>query len=351
MEYFRRLLELSDLDTERDLEPLEEMYNEEEFRAFLKDTIWDKHQRDQLSEVIQDEINALSTLPDDTEEIELPDGDESEVVVRRYLDTAKLTSFLADGVWFGRLNILADEYEGRDSEEAIRDRMDIKEYAIDEEPVAPYDLADYDKAKELIIRNQSFVSCWRYGSDESAVFWNAYIDGTDGVAIETTLDKLHTQTAATPEIVIGKVKYKQYKGTRERHSTGDLERAFTKRFAFEDEQELRLLMRRQVDDFDLTLDRRQFSVHLTASPGVTLEIDSNELIDKFILPPNASDRDISRVVQIADYHGLDAEIWRSRLDVPPGRTAGVHVGGDDAGEIADEEMRSARIIDKTDYTK
>lgn len=352
MDYFERLLELSDLNTDRSLGPLEEMYSEEEFRAFLKEIIWDKHQRDNLSEVVENEIDDLATLPDDTPNINLPAGDGSEIVVRRYLDTAKFTSFLTDGIWFGRLSNFSDSYEGRSSEEAVRNWMDIKEFAVDEEPVAPYDLADLKKAREEINRNQSLVSCWRYGGNESSVFWNAYIDGTDGLAIETTLDKLKSQMeAATPEILIGKVRYKQYKGTRERHSTGDVERVFTKRFAFEDEQELRLVMRRRVNDFELTLNGRQFSVDLAASPGIQVDIDPNELIDRLILPPGASDRDITRIVQIAEYHGIDAEILRSHLDISPGRTASVHVDGDNAGEIADEDMTRARSIDKSEYKK
>jgi hypothetical protein len=34
------------------------------------------------------------------------------------------------------------------------------------------------------------MSCWRYGGEESAVFWDACIDDGNGVAVETTLDTL-----------------------------------------------------------------------------------------------------------------------------------------------------------------
>ena len=70
-------------------------------------------------------------------------------------------------------------------------------------------------AEDEILRKQSFVSCWRYGGEESAVFWDAYIDDGNGVVVETTLDTLSSaMERAHREVLIGKVNYREYKGER-----------------------------------------------------------------------------------------------------------------------------------------
>jgi hypothetical protein len=134
-------------------------------------------------------------------------------------------------------------------EEIIRDRMDTLEFTIDEEGPT-FDVMDMFNAEDEVIRKQSFVSCWRYGGEESSIFWDAYIGGQTGVAIQTTLEKLESAVQnANRDILMGKLNYRNYKGTRERFASGSVDRVFHKRFAFEDEREFRLLARQKINDY------------------------------------------------------------------------------------------------------
>jgi hypothetical protein len=127
---------------------------------------------------------------------------------------------------------------------------------------------------------------------------------------------------------------------------------FHKRFAFDDEQELRLLARQQINDLNVELSEgKSFDVKISSDIGFSIEINPNELINKVILPPGVNDREISRVVRLMDYHNVDAEVWRSILDVSPGATAPQRVTGEDAGEITRDDMRHMRVIDKSKYSK
>ena len=90
-------------------------------------------------------------------------------------------------------------------------------------------------------------------------------------------------------------------------------------------------------------------MQLEAAPGFNLKVDSEDLIERIILPPDINDRQLTQVVQLMEYHDITAEIWRSMLDVSPGTTASIQVTGDDAGEIARDDMRHARLVDKSEY--
>ncbi|MFC7164827.1 hypothetical protein [Halospeciosus flavus] len=88
---------------------------------------------------------------------------------------------------------------------------------------------------------------------------------------------------------------------------------------------------------------------LEADPGFNLKVDPEDLIERIILPPDINNRQLTQVVQLMEYHDITAEIWRSMLDVSPGTTAPIQVTGDDAGKVARDDMRHARLVDKSKY--
>lgn len=333
-------------------EILQEDHDEEEVQEFLSDAIRSKIRRDFVASRLKQTIENTATVPDLDDPPELPErSDEEPILVRKYLNLSKFVSLLQDGIWFSRLDNFDDDYEGRVSDKTVRHRFDKWEYLEFEDDPPPYDLRQMYAAEDEILRKQSFVSCWRYGGEESAVFWNAYIDDGNGVAVETTLDTLSSaMEGADREVLIGKVNYREYKGSDERFAANGVDRVFHKRIAFGDEKELRLLTRQQLNDLDLEVSETgDIDMELEADPGFNLKVDPEDLIERIILPPDINDRQLTQVVQLMEYHDITAEIWRSMLDVSPGTTAPIQVTGDDAGKIARDDMRHARLVDKSEY--
>jgi hypothetical protein len=333
-------------------EILQDDHDEEEVREFLSNSIRSKIRRDFVASRLEQTIENTATIPDLDDPPGLPEGsDEERVLVRKYLNLSKFVSLLKDGIWFSRLDNFDDDYEGRVSDKTVRHRFDQWEYLEFEDDPPPYDLRQMYAAEDEILRKQSFVSCWRYGREESAIFWNAYINDRNGVAVETTLDTLSSaMERADREVLIGKVNYRKYKGGDERFAANGVDRVFHKRVAFGDEKELRLLARQQLNDLDLEVSETgEIDIELEADPGFNLKVDPEDLIDRIILPPDINDRQLTQVVQLMEYHNITAEIWRSMLDVSPGTTAPIQVTGDDAGEIAQDDMRRARLVDKSKY--
>jgi hypothetical protein len=333
-------------------EVLQEDHDEEEVREFLSDAIRSKIRRDFVASRLKQTVENTATVPDLDDPPELPErSDEEPILVRKYLDLSKFVSLLQDGIWFSRLDNFDDDYEGRVSDKTVRHRFDQWEYLEFEDDPPPYDLRQMYAAEDEILRKQSFVSCWRYGEEESAVFWDAYIDDGDGVAVETTLDALSSaMEQAHREVLIGKVNYREYKGSDERFAANGVDRVFHKRIAFGDEKELRLLARQELNDMDLEVSETGgIDMELKAAPGFNLKVDPEDLIERIILPPDINDRQLTQVVQLMEYHDITAEIWRSMLDVSPSTTAPIQVTGDDAGKIARDDMRHARLVDKSEY--
>jgi hypothetical protein len=352
MDYIEAVLKAAGEEDDILRELLEDWYDHKEIQDHLSDTLRSKINRDGISRELQRDVESTCTIPDLDDPPELPErSDGDPVTVRRYFDTSKFASFLCSGLWFSRIDLFGDNYEGKVGDETLRERWDTWEYSEMEGDPAPFDIRDMYRASDEIVRKQSFVSSWRYGGDESKVFWDAYIGQGPGVAIETTLENLEAELENVDrDVLIGKVNYKQYTGSTEPFARDSIDRMFHKRTAFGDEQELRLLARQRLDEFGVELgDGKRFDVDIDAEPGFNLSVDPDELVDKIILPPETNDREITKIVHLMDHQGLEAEVWRSRLEVSAQATAPTRVTGDDEGEIVRDDMGRVRRIDKSKY--
>lgn len=329
--------------------------HDDEISEFLGPALRTKLRRDMIQRDLEPATESTVELSELDWEPELPgDGtDPEDIVVRRYVSMEKFLSLLESGLWFSRIDNFTDPFEGIVSGETIRRRWDTWYYSESEGDPAPYDVKDYGKAKDEIIRKQTFASCWRWGGEESRVFWDAYIGEDEGLAIETTLDNLLTVIEDTEQkIVVGKVNYEEYRGGRDRFANDHLARVFHKRKGFEDEQELRLVTREQVEDIDYDCNEgRNFSVDVSAKPGLNIEVNPSELIDGIILAPGTSDWVIDTITDRLNIEHLEVNLLRSYLDIDPYKIPPEQVESfmnSRRNELLDTDLEEYRRIDYYD---
>ena len=250
-----------------------------------------------------------------------------DTVVWRYLTFPKYISMLAYGaIWFSKLNILIDEYEGHmptavDAE--MRASMQINKKAFPPELHGQFDdmnRRNVEDGKELTV-----VSCWFLGENESEKMWAEYADSSEAVAIKSTI-RLLSQNIYLPHRYsnIGKVKYVDL----ETHSMSPYEanqaqeRALLKRKMFEHENEVRVTAMNIRGAHCVGMDGEAFKVGEVEGPGMNntgnagLYIRANlqRLITSTVLAPGAETWLELLVKKVVRDSKIGAPVIRSLLE-------------------------------------
>lgn len=238
-----------------------------------------------------------------------------ETPIRRYRKFEHFESILREEeLWFARADQFPDDFEGTITK--MDDiRIDRLWDNFDMDGVGDIDEGFRKRAR--MMRSQTYLNCWRIGQEESAVVWDAYLQGEYGVAIETTIGKLKKHLEFPCTFEWGRIRYLDYLDEwMPRLALSQPEPFFHKRNAFWLEQEFRMaafphgfLPVDASPDNDLikesygeTPTEKQFSVNL------------NKMIDSIYLAPNSPDWFIELVSQQAGKHLNSFEIKESALD-------------------------------------
>ncbi len=121
-----------------------------------------------------------------------------DAVIRRYMDFSKFISMLEHGaLWFSRVDLLGDEYEGTYS---VPDREQHKSHQ--------HPQAEEHQKLHRFLKKWTLVCCWHMNQYESVGMWSAYANNGDGVAICSTYKKLCDCLDAA--CYVGVVQYKDY---------------------------------------------------------------------------------------------------------------------------------------------
>ena len=157
-----------------------------------------------------------------------PQPEDAGVKVWRYLDLPRFIWMLATkALTFVRVDSLEDPFEGSIPP------------AVFEEWRANPDTSEVIEHARSGLRRQTFVSCWHANNVESEAMWRLYCGSHDGIALQTTYEKLD---ASLPRWVhLGQVKYLDYENDKE-PPKDTLALLMRKRQAFEHEHEVRALI-------------------------------------------------------------------------------------------------------------
>lgn len=158
----------------------------------------------------------------------------------------------------------------------------------------------------LLARNTMHVSCWHLGNVESEAMWRLYCPDNQGVAIQTTYQKLIDSVDEYPEIHIGAVRYLDYE--TEVMSQGNLfDSVMQKRQSFSHEQEVRLVKCLSVDE-------------AAANPnGISVAWPMEESVERIYINPYAPAyfEDVVRSVVTKFAGSLDEQICWSQMRSAP----------------------------------
>lgn len=251
-----------------------------------------------------------------------------EAKLWRYMDLSKFLSLLEDSsIFFARIDHFQDTFEGalgsKKNEDAWaknefkkRERFLILEnkgkgtqmdkseiHAQAEEAFANF------RSRLNNWRTMHFVSCWYQSDTESEAMWNLYTkDSKQGIAIQTTFDKLYQTLPAIPQIDFGMVNYidyNKYNNGASKDQFDIFDAAWYKRKSFEHEKEFRAVIKD-----DRCLSCRDWNKNIP--------VNLNALIENIYISPNADEWFAKLVKKIVrNRYKLPINIKQSELNDLP----------------------------------
>jgi len=157
------------------------------------------------------------------------------VRVWKYMDLGKLISTISKkSLFLCRLDLLGDLHEGSITKATFMERQD----SFSKQGITRWAslISDENKRK----KKSFFVNCWRHDDFESEAMWKLYCPDNNGIALQTTYQKLVEAISFDDQLYIGLIKYIDYE--TEWFPSGNLFfPVMHKRKGFEHEKEVRLV--------------------------------------------------------------------------------------------------------------
>lgn len=235
---------------------------------------------------------------------------DKNVKIWRYFDFAKFISLLeTKSLWFTRADKLEDPFEGSFPKSNIRYRSKIyKDIPSKKLPL----ISEFFRN----LRQHTFLNCWHENEHESAAMWDLYSRNNEGIAIQSTFQRLSDcfRDYKKEDIFIGKVTYIDYQ--RDWMPENNSFFPFIhKRKSFEHEKEIRALVQH------FNLDKKTGKITLAidmASNGLMVPVDIALLIENIYVSPKSPKWIYELVTSLLKrYDFRDKEVNRSYLAEKP----------------------------------
>jgi hypothetical protein len=157
------------------------------------------------------------------------------------------------------------------------------------------------------------INCWHLNNHESAAMWRLYLKSNEGIAIQTTYQKLRDSfSAAQEDIYLGQVSYIDYE--TDWIAPGNILNPFVhKRKSFEYEKEVRAVIMKWPTDDQTGLD---FSRN-TIEHGLLMPVDMDMLVERVYVSPDSPSWFTSLVSSVVQKYGFNYEVTQSHLNQQP----------------------------------
>lgn len=247
-----------------------------------------------------------------------------ETKLWRYMDLAKFLSVLEmSSLFFTRIDHFKDPYEGAlgvlsnekawlDENLAIIKKVRRGEYLnLSEKELQEIVKKEFDEVRqgEREFRTSYYVNCWHASDFESEAMWQLYTkDNKQGVAIQTTFERLYNALYDSVNLDFGLVNYidfKKYNNGASNNKLDSYAALWCKRESFAHEREFRVM----IQDMRKTAfrDRDKY-----------LKVDINQLVENIYISPEADKWFVDLINDIITnrYH-LDLNVIQSELTQQP----------------------------------
>jgi hypothetical protein len=160
------------------------------------------------------------------------------------------------------------------------------------------------------LRSHTFVNCWHLNNVESAAMWKLYLSHSEGVAVQTTFERLVSSFQGDEndmfEVYVGKVSYLDYE--HEAFPEGNTFVPFLhKRRSFEHEHELRAIIQPIFPGGDPLTDIGPFA------DGLLVEVDLRMLIEHIYVAPTSEAWFAALVENTTKKYGLGIPVRHSDM--------------------------------------
>ncbi|MEH6853179.1 DUF2971 domain-containing protein [Priestia megaterium] len=225
----------------------------------------------------------------------------------RYIDLSKFIDLLnRKELFFTRLDKFDDPFEGASTQKDYLDReeffknselySDNKEnkYALflehNNEQIRYYVLNSLNDVQESfkVKRKLYFANCWHLNEFESEAMWKLYLQSGEGIAIQTSVERLERSLKDVPTKYMREVKYIDYQNERFEGEDDQAAVYFFKRNHFEHEKEYRVIIPHvfskddggQYKIVDEDEQNKHFGIHIPVT-------DLSTLIENVYISPTA----------------------------------------------------------------
>lgn len=257
------------------------------------------------------------------------DRSNDDTKVWKYLDLWKLLSIIENkALYFSRLDLLGDPFEGTLSARACSDYMHFmfsSEYPFIEK------LPPDEKTKRIeqnidcsrnslnsnkLWRKTYCASCWHANPNESYAFWNIYASKNEGLAIQSNIRRIKDSLINTPEnVFIGDIKYIDY--SIDSTGTAGLEQFYKKNKEYEYENEVRLLTNIEVEIDPILGFTEMVDKDIDFQKGRFIKVDLEIMIENIYISPNFEDWKREILEKTLDRYELKIKPIKSKLSQPP----------------------------------
>ncbi|AMQ06745.1 DUF2971 domain-containing protein [Sporosarcina psychrophila] len=247
---------------------------------------------------------------------------DQSTLIWRYMDLSKFIDLLSKkALFFTRSDKFADPFEGATTQSDFESRVKHLE-VLNDKPghkaariyfngewitIGSIEGTNDQEALYKKIREVYFVNCWHMNNIESEAMWKLYLQSGEGIAVQTTVNRLRTNIAAPFDsaVEINPVKYIDYEKERMSHLYGNSTVFFHKRNHFEHEKELRVVtpfiqtkdIGEEFKVIDVEKQSNLYGVHVPIN-------DVNNLIEKVYISPTAPDWFTDVVISILEMYKL-----------------------------------------------
>jgi hypothetical protein len=233
---------------------------------------------------------------------------DENIKIWRYLDFTKFIALLdSQSLFFSRSDKLGDPFEGSYPKGSIAIRENSYRNHFKD--------SDLDKLLNLLRsasdtwRKFVTINCWHMNNHESAAMWKLYLKSNDGIAIQSTYQKLKKSIIDERDVFTGIVKYIDYE--IEVFKPGNLLIPFLfKRKSFEHESEVRA-----VTIIPSTINEKENGEPRVQ--GLNIKVNLNDLIENIYVSPNSQQWFVELVQSVINKFQYKFELLQSNLNATP----------------------------------